>query len=110
MLVLMNVGKRIESGRGKENLFHHAMRLTTDHYDATIAYYACRVDQKTSSVSKEKETQRATNRYICIRVCACARAKFYQTVSTYVVVCGALPSNSSLSTHITVTIQEDYID
>ena len=55
-------------------------------------------------------------------MCMRARAKFYQTVSSYVVVCGVLPSKSSLSTHThtyihtrtyiytTVTIQEDYID
>ena len=32
-------------------------------------------------------------------MCMRARAKFYQTVSSYVVVCGVLPSKSSLSTH-----------
>lgn len=52
MLVLVNVlvvEERRAREKKKENLFHHSIRLTTDHYDATIAH-ACPIDQKTSSV------------------------------------------------------------
>ena len=65
----------------------------------------------------ERERARANRRkaliVICMYMCACTRtrAKFYQTVSTYVVVYGVLPSNPSLSSRRTETIEEeDYTD
>lgn len=62
MLGLVNVlvveERRAREGeKKKKNLFHHSLRLTTDHYDATIAH-ACPIDQKTSSVP-QRERERA---------------------------------------------------
>lgn len=65
----MNASKRNESKR--ENLFHHSIRLTTDHYDATIAY-AYPIEQKTSSVlekQKHRDPLIVIDVYVRMRAC-----------------------------------------
>lgn len=73
----------------------------------------------TTERERERERARANRRkaliVICMYMCACTRtrAEFYQTVSTYIVVYGVLPSNPLLSSRRTETIaeeEEDYTD
>jgi len=108
MLELMNDSKRKESNR--ENLFHHSMQLTTDHYDATIAY-ACPIEQNTSSVLwREKHREPLID--ICACVCGYTHAR--HVLSDCIDLRRRLRritfEFAVVDQHHSVTIQVDYID